>query len=228
MKYFILISLILFLNFLDFTYPKTVIEPCTTASDPCTAYLSYRLPWDSKLLEISYRFQLNVTDIFAANSMDYDDDDDWSNRILPGKTVVKIPVTCTCIDGIRRLFSTNYTVKPADTLDSIAEGYGRLVSVDQIKSVNGISGGAGADVVEVGKSIVIPLPCTCFNNRNYGEEAVYMSYVVQEGESLSSIAQNYGVTPNNLETVNGFGHPQVDLGDILAIPLPGILYIYIL
>lgn len=216
-----LLILISLLNFPSFIHSKSIIEPCFS-SDTCTSYLSYRLPYESKISEIAYKFQINVTDLLSANAMDWSKPSSY-NQILPTKSTIKIPISCPCIDGIRRSFSTNYSIKVADSLDSIAESYGGLVSVEQIKSVNNISdenlirrGGGGAG------GIVIPLPCTCFNNSNYGSPAVYLSYVVKEGENLSSIADEYGVTVSNLENVNGLSYPvQIHPADILAIPLPG-------
>uniref|UniRef100_A0A5B7BY32 Putative lysM domain-containing GPI-anchored protein 1-like n=1 Tax=Davidia involucrata TaxID=16924 RepID=A0A5B7BY32_DAVIN len=207
-------SLLLFV-FLSITQAKSVIEPCNS-SDSCTSLLSYHLPWDSKLAEIAYRFQVNISDILASNSIDPTQPSSW-NLILPSKSTVKVPISCPCVDGIRRSLSTLYTVRAVDTVDSISEGYGGLVSAEQIRSVNGIN---VKNPVTSGQSLVIPLPCTCFNNNNNGATAVYMSYVVQSGESLGSIGAEYGTTVSELEAVNGLGQPQVDPGDILAIPLP--------
>lgn len=68
---------------------------------------------------------------------------------------------------------------------------------------------------------MIPLPCTCFDNVNNGGTAVYMSYVVQTRESLSSIAAKFGTTISDLKAVNGFWEPAVDPGDILSVPVAG-------
>lgn len=214
-----LVSLFLLISVLPLTYSKSIIEPCNSP-DSCSSLLSYRIPFDSKLSETAYRFQLNISDILASNSMDHylTKPNLWNQIIFPRDTVLKLPISCLCIDGIRRSLSTIYAVQPADTVDSIAEIYGRLFSADQIMAVNGIS---STNPLTSGENLVIPLPCACFNNSNYGAATVYMSYVVQVGESLGSVAQVYGTTVSNLETVNGLGHPQIDPGDILAIPLPG-------
>ncbi|KAJ8536007.1 hypothetical protein K7X08_034408 [Anisodus acutangulus] len=58
-----------------------------------------------------------------------------------------------------------------------------------------------------------------FQYSNNGAASVYMSYVVQSGDELTRIAEEYGVTVGNLEIINGLGQPQIDPGDILAIPL---------
>lgn len=114
--------------------------------------------------------------------------------------------------------STEYIVRAADTAESIADGYGGLVSAEQIGIVNGIN---AKNPLFDSQSLVIPLPCTCFNNNNNGITRVYMSYVVQRGESLSSIGQEFGATVMDLEAINGLGQTVVDPGDILAIPISG-------
>lgn len=197
-------------------HAKSVIEPCSS-SDSCTSLLSYILPWDSKISEIAYRFQVNITDILAANSIN-PSIPSLGNQILRANSVFKIPISCPCVDGIRRSVSTTYGVRAADSVESIADGYGGLVSAEQIRSANGINGN---NQLLSRQSLVIPLPCTCFNNSNNGVATVYMSYVVQRGESLSGIGLEFGTTVVDLEAVNGLGQPVVDPGDILAVPISG-------
>ncbi|XP_027343226.1 lysM domain-containing GPI-anchored protein 1-like [Abrus precatorius] len=217
-------------NYLQFLYPqilciifvcvpylvqtKSTIEPCSS-SDSCPSLLSYLLPWESKVSEIATRFNVNVSDILAANSV-FPITPSSANEILCAKSLVKIPISCNCVDGIRRSLPTIYTVHAADTLASISEGYGGLVSAEQIKSVNNIN---GTNPLTYEGTLVIPLPCTCFNNENNGVATIYMSYVVERGESLGSIAAVFGTTVSDLETVNGLGEAEVDLGDILSVPI---------
>ncbi|XP_015883016.2 lysM domain-containing GPI-anchored protein 1 [Ziziphus jujuba] len=210
----LVVLLLLFSIFTSPTHAKSVIEPCNS-SDSCASLLSYRLPWDSKLSEISFRFKLNITDLLAANSINILTTPSQGNQILAAKTLLKVPISCPCVDGIRRSVSTTYTVRPADSLESISEGFGRLVSAEQIKMVNNIEGSLTS-----GETILIPLPCTCFGNSNNGASTVFMSYVVQSGESLMSIGMEFGMTVMELVSINGLGHPVVDPGDILAIPIP--------
>lgn len=198
------------------THAKSMIEACSS-SDSCPSLLSYTLPFDSQLSEIAFRFQVKISDILAANSINlttpFPD-----NLIFHAKSLLKIPISCPCVDGIRRSMSTTYHVRPADTVDSISEGFGGLVSGDQISSSNGIS---VKDPLMNGQALVIPLPCTCFNNSDNGVPAVFMSYVVQRGESLDGLAMEFGSTVAHLEAVNGLDQPVVQPGDVLAIPISG-------
>ncbi|KAK7398921.1 hypothetical protein VNO78_10095 [Psophocarpus tetragonolobus] len=193
---------------------KWSIEACNSSeSEACPSLLSYILPWDSKVSEIATRFGVNVNDILASNAVF--PITAWSGqKILRKQSEVRIPISCCCVDGIRRSVSTIYTVSAADTFASISEGYGGLVTAQQIKILNGI------DALTYGATILIPLPCTCFNNLNNAATAIYITYVVQRRDTLESIATKFGTTLSDLQTVNGFGEPTVHPGDILSVPLP--------
>lgn len=210
----LLLLLLLFFPFL--VQAKFIIEPCDS-SNSCQALLAYRLPFDSKLFEIASRFQTDVTQIVASNGLDPTDPLP-GNQIVPENTVVRVPVSCPCVDGIRRSTSTVYTVKAIDTVNYIAVGFGGLVSADQIREANGLS---DWDRIYLGQRLVIPLPCFCFNGSDNGITVVYMSYAVKEGENLKSIGRRYGTTVTDLVAVNGLGSSSVNTGDILAIPIPG-------
>jgi LysM repeat protein len=109
--------------------------------------------------------------------------------------------------------------QPSDTLASIAETlYGGLTSADQIKDANAISDQSGLDV---GQTLVIPLHCTCFNSTDNSLPAIYLSYVVKDGDTLQSITAQYATTLTDIMNVNSMGSPSVLPGDIISIPLPG-------
>jgi len=50
---------------------------------------------------------------------------------------------------------------------------------------------------------------------------VYLSYVVQVGDTVPAIAASYETTVTDVMNVNAMGSPVAAPGDILAIPLPG-------
>lgn len=75
--------------------------------------------------------------------------------------------------------------------------------------------------LDVGQTLVIPLPCVCFNSTDNFLPAVYLSYVIKDGESVQAIAASYSTTVTDIMNVNAMGNPTVHPGDILAIPLPG-------
>ncbi|KAI8531333.1 hypothetical protein RHMOL_Rhmol11G0128100 [Rhododendron molle] len=196
---------------------KSTIEPCST-TNTCTALLGYTLPTSLKVSQVSSLFQIDPISLLTANSIDISYPD-VENHILPPSLFLKIPITCSCVDGIRKSVSTKYTTRPSDTLSSIASAvYSGLVSADQLKDANSISDPSALDV---GQTLVVPLPCVCFNGTDNSLPAVYMSYVVQEDDSLSGIAASYSTTVSDLMDVNALGGPAINAGDILAIPLSG-------
>ncbi|KAL7223260.1 hypothetical protein ACSBR1_024841 [Camellia fascicularis] len=102
-------------------------------------------------------------------------------------------------------------------MDSVLEGNEGIVSTEQIKIVNGAN---ETNPLISGQRLVVPLPCTCFNNGDSGATTVYMSYVMVKGENLGHIAGEYRTTVNDLESVNCLGQCRICRGDVLAIPLP--------
>ncbi|CAL9099670.1 unnamed protein product [Musa acuminata var. zebrina] len=195
---------------------KSTIEPCT-GTDSCPALLGYRLYADLKVSEVAALFQVDSVALLAANSVDFSVPD-VENRILPSGLFLRVPAACSCSGGIRRSLSTRYTVRPADTLASIAASvYGGLASPDQIQEANNIQDPSALDA---GRTLVIPLPCTCFNTTDNFLPAVFLSYVVRQGDSVPAVAARYSTTVTDIMNVNNMGSPSVQQGDILAIPLP--------
>eukprot|EP01018_Ginkgo_biloba_P037254 Gb_03283 [translate_table: standard] len=207
---------------------KSTIEPCTV-SDTCNAMVGYTLPTDLKISEVATRFQVDPVSLLGANAIDVSYPD-VENQILPAKYFIKVPITCNCVNGIRQSNSTAYKVQAADTLYSIANTvFGGLVTSDQVRDANSIS---DPDLIDLGQSLTIPLPCSCFNGTDNGLPAIYLSYVVQPGDTVSTIGVKYGTTVTDLMTVNALATSAVKAGDILAIPLAadilGIALIFLL
>jgi LysM repeat protein len=108
----------------------------------------------------------------------------------------------------------NYTVKPGETLSEIAESQG--ISLKRLMDLNGIQ---QADHVEAGSRIVVPgapgssVPAKpAVVNRNARE------HVVQPGETLSGIADRYGIPMSQLVASNAITSPNhVEAGTRLAL-----------
>lgn len=197
---------------------KSTIEPCSN-SDSCNAVLGYTLYTDLKVSEVASLFQVDPIAILTANAIDISYPD-VENHILPSQLFLKVPITCSCVDGIRKSVSTKYKTRPSDTLSSIADSiYSGLVSADQIREANSIS---DPSVLDVGQSLVVPLPCTCFNGTDNSLPAIYLSYVVMPVDTLAGIAARYLTTITDLMNVNAMGSSAIKAGDILAVPLPGM------
>jgi murein DD-endopeptidase MepM/ murein hydrolase activator NlpD len=89
--------------------------------------------------------------------------------------------------------STDYTVKPGDTLSKIARENG--VTVAALVEANVLS---NPNLIFVGQTLVIPLA---------GGGAAY--HIVQPGETLSEIARLYDTTAQRVADLNGFPDPNL-------------------
>jgi membrane-bound lytic murein transglycosylase D len=95
--------------------------------------------------------------------------------------------------GKKSTFS--YKVRRGDTLWELAQKHG--TSVSKLRSINGISRRAK---LRIGQIIKIPGPKQSKGLVNY--------YVVKRGDTLSSIAKNFGVTMNKLVAWNKIRNPH--------------------
>ncbi|KAH9313556.1 hypothetical protein KI387_022183, partial [Taxus chinensis] len=194
---------------------KSTIEPCDGA-DTCNAMVGYNLPTDLKIAEVASRFQVDPVALLGANGIDVSYQD-IENQILPEKYFVRVPITCNCVNGIRKCKSVSYKVRAADTLYTIANSvFGGLVTSEQVRVANSIG---DPNLIDLGQTLTIPLPCSCFNGTDNGLPAIYLSYVVQPGDTLSGLGIKYGTTVTDLMTVNALGTSAIKAGDIIALPL---------
>lgn len=100
--------------------------------------------------------------------------------------------------------SNEYVVKKGDTLYGIANKYN--VSIDNLKSYNNLS----TDSLSIGQKIKIP------DNKVNSNE-----YVVKSGDSLYSISRKYGVSVDELMSVNNLKSTVLSVGQVLKIPNSG-------
>ena len=102
-----------------------------------------------------------------------------------------------------------YTVVKGDSLWSIANRFG--VTVQALRDANNLT----SDVLSVGQVLRIP-------GSNEGDEIVppsgNVTYTVQRGDSLWSIASRYGISVNDLRRANNLTSDTLSIGQVLIIP----------
>ncbi len=117
-----------------------------------------------------------------------------------------------------------YRVVSGDTCGYIAFTYG--VSVNSIVILNGLA--ADCSNLSVGQVLQIPRPTPTASPEptrtpNATEmaqaECEKMDYIVKDGDTLSSIAANYGITMASVRAYNGLNSDVVYVSQKLVIPL---------
>ena len=103
----------------------------------------------------------------------------------------------------KRSREIRYSVKKGDTLKSIAQR--NKVTVSQIVTINKLT---NSDLLSVGQVLIIP-----------PKQQPLTSYTVQKGDSIASIANNYGITVSDVLRYNSLYKPNTILpGQVLTIP----------
>jgi len=122
-----------------------------------------------------------------------------------------------------------YVVQPGDTLDAIAQRLG--LDPTGLAAANGLGNG---NLLRVGQvlawhtpvdnvlalSVSAPTSATTATTAPLAATTmVYRSYQVRPGDTLSGIAQVYGVSQQTLQNTNGLANPSLlETGSVLRIP----------
>lgn len=102
-----------------------------------------------------------------------------------------------------------HVVQPGETLSTIAADYG--VDQAELAQANNIANG---NLIRAGQKLVIPGV-----TQQQAQAARGQRHVVQAGESLSAIAQQYGVSVDDILALNGLSDPnKIMVGQQLLIP----------
>ncbi|WVZ65158.1 hypothetical protein U9M48_014567 [Paspalum notatum var. saurae] len=195
---------------------KSTLESCASAT-ACPALLSYTLYADLKLSELAALFAADPLAILASNAIDFAAPDP-ADHILPAGLPLRVPAPCACSDGIRKVTAARYVARAGDTLASVAGTvYAGLTTPDWIRDSNGLPEDAALDA---GTTLFVPLHCACFGGADGGVPAVYLTYVVAQGDTVPAIARRFRTTGNDLMSVNDLATADVAAGDIIVVPLP--------
>ncbi len=101
-----------------------------------------------------------------------------------------------------------YIVKKGDSLYSIANKYN--TTVDELKRINNLT----SNILSIGQ--VLKLPSDKASNVEKEENTI--SYTVQKGDSLYSIARKYDTTIDRIKDLNNLTTNLLSIGQVLLIP----------
>lgn len=171
----------------------------------------YTVKSGDTLYSIARKYNTTVNDIINLNYLK-------SNNLSVGQ-VLRIPENYYNYDEMSAPNYISYTVKPGDTLYSIASSNG--ISVDTIISDNVLP----SNNLSVGQ--VLRLRVTdgevleCFGPDFEIPEMVVpsISYTVKRGDSLYSIAKKYGVSVSSITKLNNLSNNNLSIGQELLIPV---------
>ncbi len=154
------------------------------------------------LSEIAERQGVSLTRLMQANGISD------ANLVVAGQKLV-LPGSrssgSSAGSGSRSLPTAPYTVKSGETLSEIADRFG--TSTERLTQINGIR---NPNLVVAGTRLAIPgRPASAGSQRTTPAPRNAKEHVVRDGESLSTIADSYGVSMNRLIAINKIADPDL-------------------
>ena len=132
---------------------------------------------------------------------------------LPAGTKNQYETAIAQIPADMRLWWRYHKVQPGDTLASLAHSY--RVTAKSIETVNHLDGPA----LDQETALVIPVAPT-----RYADTATYARritrYHVRKGDTVETVAENFGVSPKTLRRWNGLHTNSLQGRRVLALHLP--------
>lgn len=159
---------------------------------------TYTVKSGDSLWKIANEYGLTVAELKSLNGL-------TSDNLSIGQ-VLKVSNS----SGSSNSSSNTYTVKSGDSLWKIANQYG--VTVNELKSLNDLT----SDILSIGQ--VLKIPSSSSSNSSGS------TYTVKAGDSLWNIANQYGITVDELKNLNNLTSNTLSIGQILKVPSDGNTY----
>ncbi len=148
----------------------------------------YAVQKGDTLYSIARKFNTTVDNLKSLNNITTDS--------LAIGQILKIP-------GEENIKENTYTVKKGDNLYSIARTYG--TTVDKLKDINNLT----SNNLSIGQVLKLP---------SGGTNKVNVVYMVKKGDTLYSIAREYGTTVDALKKLNNITSNTLSIGQKLLLP----------
>ncbi|MFS6826226.1 LysM peptidoglycan-binding domain-containing protein [Cyanobium sp. ATX-6F1] len=170
---------------------------------------SYTVKPGETLSELAERYGVTVERLLKLNGLKD------ANSLQAGSKLVVPGGGGTSLARPGRGGGGGYTVKPGDTLSELAERFG--ISVERLKQLNGLQ---SANDLQAGSQLVVPGAAGAGrSNRAKAAPGGSGTYTVQPGDTLSALADRYGVSVDRLIQLNNLKSANdLQAGSQLVVP----------
>ncbi|KAI5084460.1 hypothetical protein GOP47_0000629 [Adiantum capillus-veneris] len=175
---------------------------CIPPSGCSVALANYIVSADDSVSTIATAFQSSVTLIENYNQISD------VNSILPDQ-VLSIPFPCACSNG-QLGYSPEHAIKSGDTIDNLVRT--TFSNLSQISWVVSANGDIDANNLTPGSIISIPINCSCGNPDVSTTYGLFLTYVIQGGDTLETLSQKFGIQAELLREYNG----HADFNNLVA------------
>ncbi|KAK4753088.1 hypothetical protein SAY87_021886 [Trapa incisa] len=170
---------------------------CNATSDQpsCQSYLTFRSadPSYANLATIAYLLNSDAVLMTTLNNL-------TDVQAIPAGTPIIVPANCSCFGELYQHNATYILKAVGETYYSIAYyTYQGLSTCQALQDQNLYK----ATNLTVGESVLVPLRCACPTSAQSGEAIRYLlTYLVASGDTLSGIAELFGVTLQSVLDAN--------------------------
>lgn len=152
------------------------------------------------LYGIASRFGVSVDELKRYNNLN-------SNVLSIGQQLF-IP-TGQMVEEIIGTNYDTYVVKTGDSLFNIASRYG--ISADELRRINNLD----SDVLFVGQQLLVPTSSSIIDT----DITNYVDYRVVSGDTLYGIASRYGISVDELKSINNLVNNNLSVSQVIKVPM---------
>ncbi|MBC2603988.1 muramidase family protein [Puniceicoccus vermicola] len=175
-------------------------------SGPTAGYVPYTVQSGDTLWGLSKEYNVSFPALLEANGMDRNSQLKVGQEILVPSGYGEISETTTVIEEETVPGTTIYEVRRGDTLSEIAVRAG--TSVSRIKNLNNMS----SDRIRIGQKLIVPGEIVVVEEEqttvSVNPSEFTAVHEVKSGETLSGIANRYGMSVSELLAVNNISDPR--------------------
>ncbi|XP_015973614.1 protein LYK5 [Arachis duranensis] len=169
----------------------------------CQSYLTFKSATKhNTAATISTLLNSTPTNITTSNNLS------TVSEVIPTDTLITIPVTCSCFNNTYYQHNTTYTISADDTYFSLANNTFEALTTCQALIAQNPS--FPERNLQAGERVHVPLRCACPTKKQRDAGFKYLlTYLVSIGESISSIAEIFGVDVQSVLDANELSESSV-------------------